>query len=204
LVEVPPGGGFWSVAVDLNSDCLGMMEDIRTLTHFMDTCKATHPPPYVKGFYYEKRGYVEHRLVVLLAETSVDPATAYEQCCYLAGFLYHNTVLRPVCVWSGVHQAILEKLKTALLRTDLGTFWGQDIELLLWILTTAIPSALADPSKPWFVKQLKRVIGAYHSTPDVECVKNIMRRFLWHEKESGPNCEKVYREIVGDQGNLQS
>jgi hypothetical protein len=180
-----------------------MMEEMRTLTQFMDTCKATHPPPYIKGSYYEKRAYVEHRLVVLLAETSVDPATAYEQCCYLAGFLYHNTSLRPVCVWSGVHQAILGRLKTALLRTDLATFWGQDIELLLWVLMSAIPSALADPEKPWFVKHLKRVMGAFYPTPDVEFVKNVMRRFLWHEMESGPNCEKVYREIMGDRGELQ-
>ena len=87
-------------------------------------------------------------------------------------------------------------MKAALLRTDLDNFWSQDIELLLWVLMTAIPSALADPSKPWMEAQLKRVLRAFGPTLDVEYVKNVMRRFLWHEKTSGPNVEWVYRTMM--------
>ncbi|KAE9371807.1 hypothetical protein N431DRAFT_426408 [Stipitochalara longipes BDJ] len=79
------------------------------------------------------------------------------------------------------------------MKTDSVSCWGDDIELLLWVLMQA--AAVDDPLKPWFTQLLKHVIQTFVPRPSLKRVKYILRRFLWKERTSGPACEKLYKEI---------
>ena len=92
---------------------------------------------------------------------------------------------------------LLGKLKQALLQTDLDDCWGGDIELLLWILVT--PVAMEDVPKVWFIDLLRRVWKTFIPKPSLTRMKYILRRFLWNERTSSPDCEKVHKEILDSQ-----
>jgi hypothetical protein len=96
-------------------------------------------------------------------------------------------------IWSGVQVTLLQKLKDALIKTDSVSYWGDDIELLLWVLMQAV--VLDDPLKLWFTELLRHVLRAFVPRLSLEQVKDILRRFLWNERISGPACERVYKEI---------
>jgi hypothetical protein len=85
-------------------------------------------------------------------------------------------------------------LKLALLKTDLDVYWGNDIELLLWVLVTA--AAVEAVIKPWFVNLLKKVRENFIPNPGQNRMKYILRRFLWSERASGIDREKVYKAML--------
>jgi hypothetical protein len=66
-------------------------------------------------------------------------------------------------------------LKLPLLKTDLEVYWGDDIELLLWVLVTA--AAVEDVIKQWFVDLLKKVRKNFIPKPGLNWMKYISRRF---------------------------
>lgn len=73
-------------------------------------------------------------------------------------------------------------------------FTGDDIELLLWVLVAA--AAVEDATKPWFVNLLKKVRKNFIPKPGINRMKYILRRFLWSERTSGIDCEKVYKDML--------
>jgi hypothetical protein len=85
-------------------------------------------------------------------------------------------------------------LKLVLLKTDLEVYWGDDIGLLLWVLVTA--AAVEDVTKPWFVNLLKKVRKDFIPKPGLNRTKYILGRFLWSERTSGIDCEKVYKDML--------
>lgn len=75
-----------------------MMGQIRFLQVLMESCRTTHTSfsLHARSYFYEHRGWVEYRLIVLIAETSTDLARAHYHCFYLAVYLYYHMVVRLV------------------------------------------------------------------------------------------------------------
>lgn len=121
--------------------------EIRGLMPFVESCKNVPATPSARKAFSDERGWIENRIVFVIADSLADDSGGYEHCVYLAAWLYHYTVSRPLCIWSGVHAIIAEKLKSTLLKTKLSTFWQPYQELLLWILMTAAPACVEGPKK---------------------------------------------------------
>jgi hypothetical protein len=119
--------------------------------HIVESCRNVSVSPADSKAFYNERGWIENRMSFLMAESSVDSSRVYEHCVYLTASLYYHTVPRPLCIWFGVHATIAGKLKSALLRTDLGTLWQSHDELLLWILMTAAPACTEGQTKSGFL-----------------------------------------------------
>ena len=146
--------------------------------------------------FYNEREWIENRMVLLIAESSAESGRIHEHCVYLASSLYHHTVPRPLCIWSGVHAPIAEKLKSALLKTDLGTFWQPHEELLLWILMMAAPVCAEGQTKSWFVDLITSLLNSRFPNWNVVEIKDSLRKFLWHEKICGPACDRLLRRLT--------
>jgi hypothetical protein len=95
---------------------------------------------------------------------------------------------------TSVQSILLGKLKQSLHTTDLGTYWGDDIELLLWVLVTA--AAVEDGARVWSAGLFMRFRKTFIPKPGLNRMKRILRRFLWNERTSGRDCDKIYKEIV--------
>jgi hypothetical protein len=160
----------------------------------MESCAGGVVTPTITTHFDQQRGWIAYRLTELIAEKSKVLTAAYEQCCCLAAFLFHHKHFRPFCFLSGLQGILVTKLKLALLKTDLEVYWGDDIELLLWVLVTA--AAVEDVTKPWFVNLLKKVRKNFIPKPGLNRMKYILRRFLWNERTSGIDCEKVYKDML--------
>jgi hypothetical protein len=185
----------WSVRGVLSDQFLDLVKHIRDLVQLMQSCRGEIVSPAITTHFDQQRGWIAYRLTELIAEKSKVLTAAYEQCCCLAAFLYHYKHFRPFCFLSGLQVVLLAKLKEALLKTDLEVCWGDDIDLLLWVLVTA--AAVEDVTKAWFVNLLKKIRRNFIPKPGLNRMKYILRRFLWNERTSAPDCDKVYNEILG-------
>ena len=172
-----------------------MVDQITDLQRHIESCREASVPHATLRDFYSQRDRIKECLIASIAEAYISPSDfgAYEQCCLLAAALHFHVVTRPLPIWSGVQVTLLQKLKDALMKTDSVGCWGDDIDLLLWVLMQA--AALDDPLKCWFTELLKHVLRTFVPRLSLEQVKDILRRFLWHERTSGPACEKVYKEI---------
>jgi hypothetical protein len=159
-----------------------------------ESCRGQIVPPAMVGHFRQQRGWIAYCLIELIAEASRAPSGAHEQCCCLAAYVYHQMHFKPYTFLTGVQSLSLGKLKQSLRTTDLGTCWGDDIELLLWVLVTA--AAVEDGARVWFVDLFKRVRKTFIPKPGLNRMKHILRRFLWNERTSGRDCDKIYKEIV--------
>ncbi|KAE9363350.1 hypothetical protein N431DRAFT_423933 [Stipitochalara longipes BDJ] len=185
----------WSVRCVLSDQFLYLIVHIRDLIQLMESCRGGIVSPAVTTHFDQQRGWIAYRLTELIAEKSKSLTAAPEQCCCLAAFLYHHKHFRPFLFLSGLQGILLAKLKQALLKTDLEVYWGDDIELLLWVLVTA--AAVEDITKTWFVNLLGKVWNNFIPKPGLNRIKSILRRFLWNERTSGPDCDKVFKEMLG-------
>ena len=113
----------------------------------MESCRGGVATPTIKTNFDQQRGWIAYRLTELIAERSKVLTAAYEQCYCLAAILFHHKRFRPFCFLQGLQGILVTKLKLVLLKTDLEVYWGDDIELLLWVLVTA--AAVEDVTKPW-------------------------------------------------------
>jgi hypothetical protein len=192
----------WSVRGVLSDQFMDLVEEIRGLVQLTESCRDVIVTPAITGHFDHQRAWISYRLLELIVETSEVPARVYEQCCCLPVFLYHHVHFRRHAIQSETQCILLGKLKQALLKTKLDACWGDDIELLLWILVAA--AAVDDATKVWFGDLLKRVWRTFIPKPGLKRMKYILRRFLWNERTSSPDCEKVYKEILGSplQGRL--
>lgn len=150
--------------------------------------------PAINAHFVQQRGWIGNRLVQLIVEASDPPTSSYQKCCCQAAFLYYYLHLRPDSFISAVQRTVLAQLKECLLRTDLDAYWDDDIELLLWVLVTA--ASVEDVTKGWYIRLFKRVRNAFHPKPDLNRMRYFLRRFLWNERLSNPDCERVYKEIM--------
>jgi hypothetical protein len=172
-----------------------MMERIRRLMPFVESCQSIPVSTSDRKAFYDERGWIENRMIFLIADSAAGDAMVYEHCVYLAATLFHHTVPRPLCIWSGVHSTVVEKLKPALLSTELYSFWQPHQELLLWILMTAALACIDGETKWWFLDLLNSLLRSCFPNWSVLRVKDILQNFLWHEKICGPACDNVLRRI---------
>jgi len=184
----------WSVRGVLSDQFMDLVEEVRDLVQLTESCRGVIVSHAITGHFDHQRAWIVYRFLELIVETSNVPARAYERCCCLAAFLYHHMHFRRHAIQSHTQCILLDKLKQALLKTDLDACWGDDIELLLWILVTA--AAVEDFTKVWFMDLLKRVWTTFIPKPGLLRMKYILRRFLWNERTSNPDCEKVHKEML--------
>jgi len=179
----------------LSERFISLMEQITDLQQHIESCREASISHATLRDFYSQRDRIKECLIASIAEAYIDPSEyrLYEQCCLLAAALHFHVVTRPLPIWSGVQVTLLQKLKDALIKTDSVSYWGDDIELLLWVLMQAV--VLDDPLKLWFTELLRHVLRAFVPRLSLEQVKDILRRFLWNERISGPACERVYKEI---------
>jgi hypothetical protein len=187
----------WSVRGVLSDQFMDLVEEVRGLVQLTESCRGIIISPAITSHFDHQRAWIGYRFLELIVETSNVPARAYERCCCLAAFLYHHMHFRRHAIQSDTQCILLGKLKQALLQTDLDDCWGGDIELLLWILVT--PVAMEDVPKVWFIDLLRRVWKTFIPKPSLTRMKYILRRFLWNERTSSPDCEKVHKEILDSQ-----
>ncbi len=162
----------------LSNEFIAIVGKIQRLMLFVEFCKNVPvSPPDWKAF-YDEREWVENRIILLIANSSADDSKLYEHCVYLAASLYHHTVPRPLCIWSGIHSTIVDKLKRALLRTRLASFWHPHQELLLWILMTAAPACIEGQTKRWYLELLKSLLFSCFPNWNIPRIKEILRDFL--------------------------
>lgn len=197
LIEsLKPPNETWSARSVLSTEFYSIVSDIDELTNLIESRRDSIVSPPMIGHFNHQRAYIEYFLATRIAIATSDSALACEECCLLAASLYHHSILRPFCIFSGVHSTILSKLKRALLTTDIMTCWGEDIKLLFWVLVTA--ASVEDELRGWFVAQVKRCLRAFVPRPEVESMKWILRKFLWCERVSGPAAERLYREVESE------
>jgi hypothetical protein len=83
---------------------------------------------------------------------------------------------KPYTVLTSVQSILLGKLEQSLHTTDFGTYWGDDIEFLLWVLVTA--AAVEDGARVWFVGLLNLIIiCVQRSTSETGCP--VTSRGVW-------------------------
>ncbi|KAE9373019.1 hypothetical protein N431DRAFT_314210, partial [Stipitochalara longipes BDJ] len=169
------------------------VKEIGDLVQVLESCRGTLVSPAIIDHYENQRAWTGSRLLSLIAETSNTPARAYEQCCCLAVLVYHHLHFKPYVFLTGAEGMLLGRLKQALEQTDLDAYWGEDIQLLLWVSVTA--TAVEDVTRDWFVDLLKRVRKTLIPKPGLKRMKSILTRFLWNERTSNPACDKLYKEI---------
>jgi hypothetical protein len=171
------------------------MAQITHLQQHIQSCRGTSISHSRLRDFSVQCGRIREDLIGSIAETYANPSEmgAYERCCLLAAALQFQADTGPFPIWSGVQVTLLQKLKDGLMKTDYVSCWGNDIELLLWVLIQA--AVLDDPLKSWFSELLKHVLRAFGPKLSVEQLKDVLKRFLWSERSSGPACEKLYKEI---------
>jgi hypothetical protein len=164
--------GPWSVRGVLSDKFMDLVEEFRGLEQFTESCRGGIVSPAIIDHFDQQRAWIASRFLELIAETSHVVARAYEQCCCLATFLYHHIHFRPHPSLMDAQCILLGKLKQALQKTDLDSCWGDDIELLLWILVTA--AGVEDVTKVWFADLLKRVWKTFIPKPGLKRIKYIL------------------------------
>ncbi|KAN0098979.1 hypothetical protein V8E51_014642 [Hyaloscypha variabilis] len=185
----------WSTRGVLSVEFISLMSQISELEQLVESCRGATVSRSTIRYFYHQRESIEDILIERIAVTSSLPGGEYESCCYLAASINSTVILRPFPPTSGVQSTLLGKLKIALRKTDLESRWGDDIELLLWVLVTA--AHFPDPLHQWFIDVLKKVTGTLVPRPSLNGFKQILRRFQWNEKTSCPACERIYSEISG-------
>lgn len=186
----------WSFRGVLSTKFVALVKEIEELVQLKESCRGDIVTPDIVGHFDQQRVWIADRLTHLIVQTHNDltGAGAYEECCCLAAFLYHHVHFRPFVFVTGVQSAMLARLKQALLITDLDKCWGDDIELLLWVLVTA--AAVEDVMKDWFLDLLRRTQNTFNPRPGLNRIKYILSRFLWNQRTSSPACDKVYEKMV--------
>ena len=184
----------WHTSFNLSDQFWDLVKSINDLVQVLESSRGTLVSPSIIEHYDHQRAWIASRLLSLIAETANIPARAYEQCCYLATLVYHFVHFKPYTFMTSVEGMLLGKLKQALEETDVDAYWGDDIELLLWISFTA--AGVEDAMRDWFVELLKRVRKALIPKPGLKRLKFILSKFLWNERTSSLACDKLYKKLV--------
>jgi len=184
----------WSVRGVLSPKFVALVREIEELVQLKESCRGDIVTPDIVEHFDQQRVWIADGLTYLIVQThnNLTEAGAYEGCCCLAALLYHHVHF--LSFVRGVQSGILARLKRGLLITDLDKCWGDDIELLLWVLFTA--AAAENVTEDWFLAALRRTQKTLNPRPDLDRMKYILRRFLWNERTSSPSCDKVYEKIV--------
>jgi hypothetical protein len=186
----------WSVRGCLSPKFVALVKEIKELVQLKESCRGDIITPDIVGHFDQQRVWIADRLTHLIVQANNDPTGVgtYEECCCLASFLYHHSHFLPFCFITGVQSTMLARLKQALLLTDLDKCWGDDIELLLWVLVTA--ASVEDVTKVWFLDLLRQTHMTFNPRPGLNRMKYILTRFLWNQRTSSPACDKVYEMMV--------
>lgn len=118
----------------------------------------------------------------------------YYEPCRLALLIYSAAVVFPTPAYTGTYKKLANRLHDILKNIDLGIFWHEQPELLVWIWVLGGMAAVDQVERGFFVASLARV--QYRSErPSWEVMKAILMRFLWLDSACDPPGKDLWGEV---------
>jgi hypothetical protein len=131
------------------------------LTELLEDRVSGNANPARWEYFHYKRNTMAMRNGVVHSELFGSGTKA--ECISLSHNLYLFLVLR-LMPWKAPIVNLCDQLQSALLASGLNDYWGQDVNVLLWVLFMLLAAAEYRDGKRWALKLLLDTLSHYHGS----------------------------------------
>jgi hypothetical protein len=168
-----------------------LLEEMRFFTTMFRSSRSNKIA--MKKFdFTDKRAEIEARIRDAGRVPIVSPVHVQE-CCRIAAAVHVKNVFRQIPPTSAVYNKLGVDLKASLLRTDLASLWGENIEILLWI--AFMGGVAASSGQSWYTSLIARICHFLGITTWQES-RQILETFLWSDERCEAPCKMLWHMVV--------
>jgi hypothetical protein len=197
------GPGIKSLAhSSVSDDLVDILQDMSYLTAFLE---SFHSGSIVREesllYFDDERSSIEFRILCLPGKKKKrhgdTEADNIEESCRIAAMIYIKTVFFQVEPTAPIHISLVDRLRIALMQTNLQLCWNNLSELLLWVLFIGATVAQRGPTRLWLLAMSKTVCS-YLQKSSWHGVKEILSNYLWSDRILEDRCRHLWLEVDGE------
>lgn len=197
------GPGIKSLAhSSVSDDLVDILQDMSYLTAFLE---SFHSGSIVREesllYFDDERSSIEFRILCLPSKKKKrhrdTEADNIEESCRMAAMIYIKTVFFRVEPTAPIHISLVDRLRIALMQTNLQFCWDNLSELLLWVLFIGATVAQRGSTRSWFLAMSKTVCS-YLQKSSWHGVKEILSKYLWSDRILEDRCRHLWLEVNGE------
>jgi hypothetical protein len=154
------------------------------------------------GLTFEKtlkaKAAVQKRFLLLptSCELNITPLAnaGFYESCRLTAIIFSIAAFYPLPNTYNALQIAVQRLKSAIILSDIESYGGDRSGVLLWILVLGGIAALDKPERGWFVLQLSYLVQRLKI--EWEEVEDVLETFLWFEIACSPGGRLLWDEAL--------
>ena len=173
----------------ISHELVRTLEEIISLGNVLEESQKSKPSAMDTLYFTDKRAQIEEALQVRCGQEHPTAVSIR-----VVATMYTNTVFRQLPHASAVHNKGVLELNEWLVQTDLDSYWGNNIKVLLWILFVAGPLT-ADAEKALYATLIAGICRNLDITTWSES-HQILREFLWSDETWEAPCKLLWSMVA--------